>query len=210
MSIHYLISPFTPNGDIIDVVTSETGQTESTGATIVRVPDGVAILNDPTNLNDLITSKYAGLLAFYAGFPDILADPCLDVLTVDVPNSSGVIVSSGFVNHSIQPIPPPPPGYLVSTVFPLGSVPTQCVVVWEEYRFTDLDDKNQRLRRTYVEESGSNLLCIVSFNGGVTSNIVSNGTVFNIPVPDQGAAFTIGLANVTPSRLHLGSWALIY
>ena len=211
MSIHYLISPFTTNGDIIDVITAESGQSESTGSTVVRVPDGVAIHNDPTNLNDLLTSKYAGLLAFYAGFTDILADPCLDVLTADLPNSTGLLASSGFVNHCLLRTMPYS-GSFVSTVQPLGFAPTQAVLVWEEYVFTDSDDKTERLRRTYVEESGSNFSCLVSFDGGANYNPASNGGVLNIPVPEQGSSFVIGLTNNSPSwsRVYLGSWAVIY
>jgi len=205
MTIHYLIDPFTTNGDVIDVVTSETGDTESTGATLIRVPDGVAIYDQPADLADLLTQKYAGLLSFYAGFTDILADPCLDVLTADMSSSQGLLASSGFVNHSILP----GGGIFVSTTFPLGAPVAQCVLIWEEYEFLDSDDKTERLRRVYSEESGSNLACLVSFNGA-TSNFASNGAVLNVPVPDQGTSFTIGLTNLASSRIYLGSWAMIY
>jgi hypothetical protein len=205
MSIHYLINPFTVTGDIIDVVTAESGQTASTGSTVIRAPDGVAIQGEPTNLNDLLTAKYAGLLGFYAGFTDILADPCLDVLTVDMILSQGVLTSSGFLNHRVLPA-----GIFVSSVLPLGFAPTQAIMVWEEYEFQDSDDKTQRLQRTYAEESGGNLSCLASFNGGATANPAGNGTVLNIPVPDQGSSFTVGLANLSASRIYLGSWAVLY
>jgi len=209
MSIHYLVNPFTTNGDITDVVTADAGQTEATGATIIRVPDGVAIHNTPTNRSTLITSKYAGLLAYYAGFTDILADPCLDGLTIDPALTLGVLISSGLVNHSF--LAAPGGTGFISTMFPLGFAPTQCVVVWEEYSFSDNNDKTSRLKRTYVEESGNNLVARVTFNNGALYSVpVTNGSVFNIPVLAQGLQFRISLYNPTASRIYLGSWALIY
>jgi len=108
MSLHYLIDPFTIAGDIIDVSTAELGLTDATGSTVIRVPDGVAIHTNPTNLADLFLEKYDGLLAFYAGFPQIFADPCMflnlppwDDRTADLAASSGLLASSGFVNHCL-------------------------------------------------------------------------------------------------------------
>lgn len=205
MSIHYLIDPFTNNGDIVDVTTSLNGQTDATGSTVIRVPDGVAIHNNPSTLTTLIAEKYDGLLASYAGFPEILADPCLDNLTVSLPDCTGAILSDGFVNHCITP-----PGTLFSTIVPLAFAPTQAVLVWEEFSYIDVDEKTGRMRRTYAEGSGSGLLCVVSFDGGVNANPVTNGTVFNIPVPDQGASFQIAFGNLTGNRIYLGSWAVVY
>ena len=204
MSIHYLINPFTTNGDITDVTTSSSGQTDATGSTIIRIPDGVAVHNNPSNLTDLVTEKYAALLAFYAGFPEVVGDPCLDALTVDLTASERILASAGFVNHCVLPT-----GVYASVSIPLAYAPTQCVVVWEEYDFVVSDDKTQRLQRTYSEASGSNFVCAVSFNG-VNANLTGNGAVFNIPVAHQGSTFTIGLTNNAVSRKYLGSWALIY
>jgi len=215
MSIHYLIDPFTTNGDIIDVVTAESGVTNSTGSSIVRVPDGVAIAGNPSDITTLLIDKYAGLLAFYAGFTDIIGDSCTDALTVNTPSTIGLLAgtasvpgppNAGFVNHCLLPLG----GILISVAFPLGYAPSQCVIAWEEYSFADSDDKTGRLQRSYTEESGSNLLCLASFNNGATSNVTTNGSVLNIPAPDQGTSFIITLANPGVSRMHLGSWALVY
>ena len=205
MSIHYLIDPFTPFGDIIDVSTSLIGQIDSTGATVILVPDGVAIHNSPANLADLLTEKYLGLLASYAGFTDIVADACMDQLTVNLTLSAKVQTGAGFVHHVVQPS-----GDLISIAVPLGSSPTQCVVVWEEFSFTDLDDKTGRMLRTFVEESVSICTCAVSFDGGATFNFAGNGQVLNIPVPDQGNSFVIALTNPSGSKVRIGSWALVY
>lgn len=207
MSIHYLIDPFTTAGDITDVLTAETGQSEATGSTVIRVPDGVAIHNNPTNITDLLTAKYDGLLASYAGFTDILADTCMGGASFNLAASgtTGIIVTSGWVNAFLLDA-----GLCFSVSHVLGFAPTQCVLVWEEYIFTDSDDKADRFQRTYVEETGVNLVCGISFNGGSTYNTVLNGEVLNIPVPDQGTSFIIRFQNTSGKRIYLGSWALLY
>lgn len=206
MSIHYLIDPFTNNGDIIDVVTTESGASNATGATVIRIPDGVAIHDNPTNLNDLLTAKYDGLLAFYAGFTEIVADSCMDGATVDPSNIKGAILSSGFVNHSTAG-----DSSLISFVtVPLPSTPTQCVVTWEVYTFTESNDKDGRYQRVY-QEADPNLYFTQVIFDGVTANTVTDGTVFNIPVADQGNTFSISFSTPFSSqRLYLGSWAVIF
>lgn len=206
MSIHYFIDPFTLGPDIIDVNSAPTGSSDSTGSSVIRVPDGVAIHNDPGDLPSLLNSKYEGLLASYAGFPEIVADPCLDALTVDPVATSKAFLSSGLVNHSLNVNG----SVLRSTVIPLALAPTQAVLVWEEYTFVDLDAKTGRMRRTYTEASGANLLCSASFNGGANFNTIVNGGVLNIPIPHQGSSFQISLTNNSASRIYLGSWAVIY
>ena len=69
MSIYYLIDPFTAAGDITDVITGSPSLNpiNATGSTVIRIPDGVALNDDPTNLADLLNEKYDGLLAFYEG-----------------------------------------------------------------------------------------------------------------------------------------------
>jgi len=290
MSTHYQIDPFTTNGDIIDVVTAVSGTTESTGSVIIRIPDGVGIHSNPATLSALLLAKYDGLLAFYAGFTQILGDDCQDTLTVDLPLSSRLLVSTGFVNHCLlaggnyfstvhngvpgydvppgyalprlgnttgatlndasatyitDGVTPPMPGiepnyfiyvetglnagvYQVLTVpletqltvtpaFPSNvvgmsyrilSAPTQVVLTWESYRFTDNDDRTERFQRVYDETA--DLTCQVSFNGGVTFNPTTDGAVLNIPVPDQGASLQVQFFNPAGYRVYLGSWALIF
>jgi len=203
MSLHYLIDPFTTNGDIIDVATAITGTTPATGSTLIRVPDGVAIHDNPADLPTLLTKKYDGLLASYAGFPEILADACLDQLTWNLSLCSKFLASGGFVNHCILN-----GGSCITTAVALPFAPTQCVLVWEEYTFTDSDDSNERYLRTYVEASGSNFISSVTFGAGSLAAI--NGGVLNIPVPDQGTAFKVAFSNPTANRVYLGSWALVY
>jgi hypothetical protein len=205
MSTHYQIDPFTTNGDIIDVVTAVSGTTESTGSVIIRIPDGVGIHSNPATLSALLLAKYDGLLAFYAGFTQILGDDCQDTLTVDLPLSSRLLVSTGFVNHCLLA-----GGNYFSSTF-LGALvpaPTQCVLTWESYRFIDDDTKSERFTRNYDETS--DLTCLVSFNGGATYSATTDGAVLNIPVPDQGQDLKVRFTNPAGYRVYLGSWALIY
>jgi len=211
MSTYYLIDPFT-GGNIIDIVSSETGQIDATGFLVVRVSDGIKIQGNPTNLTDLLTAKYAGLLAYYAGFTNIIADPCLDPTNIDWVNSLGLMVGNGYVNHCVAPgvwLG----GQYTSVPMALGSTPTQCVIVWEEFSFLNSDNKDQRFQRTYVEESGVISSCQMSFNGGSTYNTIQNGVVFDITGPDQGSSFSISLIKLSAppfQRIYLGSWALIF
>lgn len=201
MSIHYLIDPFTINGDIIDVITAESGQTDTTGTTVVRVPDGVAIRNNPIDVTNLLIQKYDGLLGFFAGFTQIVGDSCMsgDNLTL----LKAGIQSAGFVNHGLF-------GSGVATFGPiiLPFAPTQCVVSWELFSFTESNDKTGRYQRVYVEEDPNILTCNVNFGGPLS--FTTSDTVLNIPVPNQGTSFTISLVNPTATRYYLGSWALIF
>jgi hypothetical protein len=204
MSIHYQIDPFTTVGNILDVLTAESGTSDATGSTIIRIPDGVSIKPPPTKLVDLLIDKSDGLLAFYAGFTQIFSDSCLNT-TVDLTNSHRLLVSNGFVNHCLLD-----GGIYLSTVHvgALIPAPSQCVLTFEEYVYVDSDDKTGRFQRTYTESSG--LTCQVSFNGGGSFNSTTNGAVLNVPVPDQGSDLKVRFDNPTGDRVYLGSWSLVY
>jgi hypothetical protein len=202
MSIHYLIDPFTLNGDIIDVITSESGQTDSTGATVVRVPDGVAIHNNPTNLLALLTAKYDGLLASYAGFTTIRANSCMNSGVLD---SKAVLLSSGFVNHVLMPN-----GTIDTATVVLPFAPTQAIAVWEAYTFTESNNKSGRYQRVYTEHDSNDLTVTVTFDSGANNFPVTDGGVLNVPLVGQGTAFRFGFTNPLGIRLYLGSWAIIF
>jgi len=209
MSIYYLIDPFTAAGDITDVITGSPSLNpiNATGSTVIRIPDGVALNDDPTNLADLLNEKYDGLLAFYAGFTDIVADACMDPLTVDLvgpPVSTGVLVSEGYVHHCILPS-----GNLRTVNAPLTSAPTAVIVVWETYRLTTTDNATTRLTREYVEDDTVLVTCDVDFGGASPVLNVTNGAVTNIPVADQFTNLILTFTNTDPGRVYLGSWAVI-
>jgi len=203
VSVHYLVDPFTPAKTIIDVTTPENGQTDSTGALLIRVPDGAAIHGAPADLVSLLDAKAAGLLASYAGFTSIVSDACL---TPDgLAAAANISIGSGLVNHSLFNN-----GGLLTADVPLSSAPPACVVVWEAYSFINNDPDEGRFSRVYVEEDSDLFTCSVSFDGLATELSTTNGAVLNVPVDSQGSVVTLTFINTSGSRLYLGSWAVIY
>lgn len=212
MSTHYLVDLYgnpMSTASIIDVREPTNLQTITNGTFVIRVPDGAQIQRPtPTNLSALITAKFAGLLAFYAGFTRITFDDLIDPSGIDTsaPSTAGTFGQRG----SIQLYPG---GVLTSVVTPLtGGAPAQVVITWETFTLTSSDPKTDRFQRTYTEipSSPSNVTCQVSFNGGVTFTAAMDGAVLNIPVPAQGTNFVIKLTNTSTGRLGIGSWAVIY
>jgi len=210
MSTHYLVDLYgnpLNTSSIIDVREPTNLQTITNGTFIIRVPDGASV-QKPANLGDLITKKFAGLLAFYAGFTRITFDDLIDPSGIDT-SAVGTLGTFGQ-RGSIQLYPG---GVLTSVVTPLsGGTPAQVVVTWESFTLTSSDPKTDRFQRTYTEvpSSPSNVTCQVSFNGGGTFHTAVDGAVLNIPIPDQGTNFVIKLTNTSTGRLGIGSWAVIY
>lgn len=203
MSSHYLVDPFSLTRDVIDVTRAEAGGTDSTGALLIRIPDGVAIHGEPKDLPALLTAKYNGLLAYYAGFTTMVHDDCLTQSGVSLANSAGVSIGAGVANHCVFD-----GGSLVTSVVGLSSAPQVCVVVWEAYSVINVDPSAGRFTRVYLEEDPDLFDCSVTFDG-VTSNPASSGAVLSVPV-GQGTNLSLTFANNTGARLFLGSWAVIY
>lgn len=206
MSTHYLVDPFSASGSIIDVKQAPFGESPSTGSLVIRIPDGCAIHGAPENLADLLDAKTAGLQALYVGFTDIAADSCLNSSEIDTETSSSVSTGGGFAPACIFGS-----GIMNTQSVALGSSPTQCVVLWETFSFTDTDPVDDRFSRTYVETpSDGDILCEISFNSGATYNPTTSGAVLNIPVADQGATAKLRFTNTNSSRVYFGGWALVY
>lgn len=205
MSMHYLIDPFTPSRDIIDVTKPEEGETNTTGALLIRVADGIPIHGKPKDLETLLTAKTDGLLAYYAGFSLITFDNCLTQGGVSLPDCSGVSVGAGVANHCIFPA-----GTLVtSTIDLLGVTPSACVVTWEAYSQYNVET-SAGVRRMYVEEDSDLLECNVRFDGTTDTFVGGSGTVLNIPTDAQGDQLVLTFANTSGSRLYLGAWSVVY
>jgi hypothetical protein len=213
MSAHYLIDLYgNPLGSarILDVRNPSNDQSLSNGSFVVRVPDGVQVVN-PTDLTDLLTKKYVGLLAFYTGFTRISFDDLTDASGVNTAPGTSSALTTGL--RGSVGLYPTAGARVQSVVTPLTPAqPTVCVVTFETFRYTSTDDKNDRYQRTYEEiaSSPSSITCSVSFNGGATFLPTTEGAVLNIPLADQGTNFVIRLTNVSGQRLFLGSWAVIY
>jgi hypothetical protein len=212
MSLHYLVDLFAnplSSAKIIDVNTVQPASPSTlvNGALLIRVPDGVAV-QKPVDYTDLVTQKHLGLLAFYAGFPNITFDDLQDALHVN-PAAAGTKGTFGARNS----ISVYPGGILTSTVIPLtGPAPNQAVITWETYEDDDSDALSDRFTRVYTEVAStpSNITCQVSFNGGATFNSTTDGSVISIPPADQGTNFVIKFTNAFTSRLSIGSWAVLY
>jgi len=208
---HYLVdihSPSFPMSRILDVVEAPMGTSPMNGGGVIRVPDYIQV-QDPTNTMDLVAKKYAGLLAYYAGFSYVTYDDFLDIAGIDLtaPLLRGIFGERGAV--SIFEVGSA--GALFSTTSMLsGPAPTQAVITWETYSVAVSDLALARLQRTYTEEPASDLTCEVSFDNGVNWYTVSDGAVFNIPLIGQGTDFKIRFANTAGSRRYVGSWAVIY
>ncbi len=209
MGAHYLVDLFNnvlASSQIIDVREPRVPQTVQNGSFIVRIPDGVAV-EEPTNLGDLITQKYNGLLASFPGFTRISRDDLLDATGLQLTASTSCLVGE---RASVSLLPG---GHLSSVAVPLpGNPPDLAAVTWEIYSFTDADVAGSTFQRTYTEvaPSATTVTCQVSFNGGGSYLPVLDGAIFSIAPADQGASFVIQFTNNAPGRLYLGSWAVIY
>lgn len=209
MTAHYLIDMFgnpLSSSAIVDVREPTNGQSLANGCFIVRIPDFIQVQN-PTDLNDLLTKKYQGLLAFYAGFTHIAYDDLMDPLSLNLAYAG----TGGFFGER-NTIALSPGASIQSVVIPLASTPTVAVITWEVFRYLNADPKADRLQRTYWERpsTGSFTTCSVSFDGGVHFEATTDGAVHNIPLAYQGSSFIIRLTNSSSDIQHIGSWAVIY
>lgn len=214
MSTHYLIdlhtTPFA-NSEINDVRFSKTGETLLGGNFIVRLPDGISIGPvNPTDLTDLLTKKYAGLLAFYAGYTRITYDDLLDAANIDLP----ACVNASVGDRSTIRIPRTGTSVLQSLPTPLiGAAPVECVVTYETFDTPWTSPIDGRGTRTYTETvPGVVSTCDVSFNGGATFLSTTDGGLLNIPPADQGTSFVFRVTSTGAfgANVSLGSWAVLY
>lgn len=214
MSTHYFVdahtSPFA-DSQINDVRVPDpnTGESLLNSNFIVRIPTGVAIDN-PADLNELLTNKYVGQLAFFTGFANIIFDDLLDTADINAATSLAVQLGERSTN-SVHPS-----GILESDPIALGGTPVQAIIAWEVFDVIDTDtgasatDPTARIDRTYREQSGALLTVDVSFNNGSTYNTVNDGSLFLIALVDQGSQFIIRFTNPGSTKLWVGSWAVIF
>lgn len=210
MSNHYLIDHFvSPLGDapVIDVAEPSNGQTVTNGAFIVRVPNNVQVASpQPATLSALLTQKYAGLLARFAGFANIVYDDMLDTSGVNFATNP-VGIFGDRANVAIAS------GQTLETVaIPLSLTPSVAVLTWEVFSYTYSDPKSGLFTRTYNElaSSPSTATVSVSFNNGSTWGATTDSASISISGGDQGNQLILRFTNVTSGRLYLGSWALVY
>jgi hypothetical protein len=209
MGTHYLLDLYAnplSGAKINDVNVSTDGRTTANGSFVVNIPPGVAV-RDPVDLSDIITKKYQGLLVWYAGFTTLDYDDLLDASHIDLtdPQVEGRFGERGTVVIN-------PGKRLTSVVVPLGSAPTQAVILWECFEYEDTDIKANRFVRVYHELDPDAVSdAEVSFDGtNFTSVTEGSGGVVNVPVGWEGTSFIIRITNTSSDPIHIGSWAVIY
>lgn len=210
MSTLYLVDFFaTPlaTAKIIDVRQALTAPLS--GNFVVRVPDFISVQN-PIDVSDLITKKYLGLLAFYAGYANVAYDDLFDLLDVD---TGAAQVAGSFGERNLVTIYPGA-RFQTQPVTLAGPAPSQAFITWETYSVSVSDPAEDRVVPSYVEEPSSTttFTCDVSFNNGANFYAATDGGLVNIPPLGQGTQFILRLTNATspPRSLRVGSWAVIY
>jgi len=203
-----------PIGDseINDTIPIEMGDTQIlNGSFLVNVPFEAPMDGTCSNLTDLLTKKFAGILATYPGYTYINYDEGIDSLGWDASVSSGVRVGSRCTTNIL------PGGYLTSNAVTLSAVPSVAILTWEVFSIEGQLTENPKdgvLVRRYTELDPASLTPWASFDGGSSwVSSISEGVQFSIPVWSQGSDFMIRFANPSPpstERYWVGSWAIIY
>lgn len=218
MSTHYLIGQTT--SEINDVVAAlgVPPQTIITGNYVVRVPDDVVVQN-PTNLADLLTKKYAGILGTYGLFTQILYDDMLDATGVNLGASNGILVGR---NGSIGLFPAHSPQTPVLQSTPMGITwggmgagPAQATLTYELFEYLDVDDRDAVYRRSYAEVAPDiDVTVEVSFNNGANFTNTTDKALMAIGVAEQGTQVVVRFTRTSDidvrGRVFIGSWALLF
>jgi hypothetical protein len=218
MGTHYLIDAHTSpiaNSEINDVRFSPASDTSPiNGNFVVRVSDSLDVVPESvTGLNDLLTKKYQEVLAANPGFSNIVYDDMLDATGVDLVNSVGVLTGDrGSIAFAPAQILAPPGPFLQTAMVVLGGTPAEAIITWEVFTVSRDNSRDGRMVRSYVEEDTADAVVSVSFDNGASTNVVTDGSLFNIPAPDQGNQMILyfGPSVVLPPRRYIGSWAVIY
>jgi len=221
MSTQYLVSLF---DDAINGVVSASGAalTPVTGNYVVRVPDDVAVRN-PTNLSDLLTKKYTGILGSHGLFTQIVFDDMLDATGVNTGLTTGVTLGDkgtvGLYHTNLAaahtPVLQTTPQAIIWGGPPPG--PPQGLVTYELFTYVDTDDKDEVFVRTYKElVPDLDVSVEVSFNGGVTFVATTDKSLVSLTLPDQGTSIVLRFTRLTahgtgvPDRVLIGSWAVLF
>jgi hypothetical protein len=218
MSTHYLISHF--NDEINDVVgaSGSPPQTLSTGNYVVRVPDDVSVQN-PTNLADLITKKYASVLGSSGLFTQVIYDDMLDGTGVNTGASTGVFLGKNgsvglYPKHGAQtPLIQTTP-YNITWGGP-GAGPVQAILSYELFDFVDTDPMTSVYTRSYREVATDvDVTAQISFNGGTDYFSTSDKALLSIPGGSTGTQVIIRFTRTTDinvrGRVYLGSWSVLF
>ncbi len=208
MSTFYLIDAHTSpiaDSEINDVKTSLDGEIVLNGNFVIKVPDGVHIEN-PTSLTDLITQKFAGVLASYPGFTNIIYDNYLDDTDINAAHAGSLLNGlkrgqRNTVSVGLDTI------YYTTTTDISPTTITQAILYYELYSVRYSTAADGRLLRTYVEEEATGDIVDVA--------VTADGTVYAQVDSGQLTTVTSG-SDITvrvfgqQDNICIGAWAVIY
>ncbi len=176
------------------------------GSFPVNVPFDIPIDGNPTDLNDLVTKKYLGILAIYPGYNHILFDEQIDGLDWEHPGSCSTVGS-----RQTTSVGGSGSNLLISATQTLVSSPTTAVIRFEFFQYLESDPSTGQFTRSYQDvTTAGDIVFQVSFNGGTSYINASNGVLLNIPLGDQGNQFKVLCYRTAGTRTHIGSWAVVY
>lgn len=210
-------NPTLLSSKINDTMNVSEGQTCTLrGSFPVCVPFDVPIDGVPTDLNDLITKKYAGMLSLYPGYENIVYDACVDGSSGWDPGFAGpgasptlsatigsrqTISVSHFTTTKLQ-----------SALVNLASVPSTAILRWELFKYVKTDVVNGMMTRVYQEldPNAAGITVTCTFTNLTGTSALTNGLLFEVPLANQGDEFRFRIASTHQQRVWVGSWALIY
>lgn len=212
MGTLYLIDAHNPvllSSKINDTVNLPTGQTHSIrGSFPVNLPFDVPMDGAPTDVNDLITKKYQGILTIYPGFNHILFDEQIDALGWNASSSVGFTLGerqNNCVHGNVSDI-------LISNTQAMASTPDICVIRYEFFRYIETDPSTGQYTRSYEDISDDpDLHVTVSFDNGASSVPALSGVLVNIPLSNRGNQFQITFhRSPGGAATYIGSWSVVY
>lgn len=211
MGTLYLIDAHNPtllSSKINDTVNLQTGDSHSVrGSFPVNLPFDIPMDGAPTDVSELITKKYQGILTIYPGYTHILYDEQIDATGWDTTASSGYTLGERQTNSVRYYIN----GRLTSSTQTLASTPDTCVVRYEAFKYIETDPATGQYTRRYQDISDSvDAFFEVSFDDGFNYFRVFSGVLLNIPLSARGNQFKVRFYFGQAEQVYLGSWAIIY
>jgi hypothetical protein len=168
----------------------------------------VPLDGNPTDLNDLITKKYQGILSIYPGFTNILFDEQIDYVDWNPAASAGAL----FGERQTTALCGEVSSIMESTAHTLASTPEICMVRYEVFRILETDPVTGQATRAYqdVTTSDADYKISVAFDGSGFTDVTS-GVLLNIPLGVRGNQFKVRFRRTASGpKTYLGSWAVAY
>ncbi len=213
MSTLYIFDAHTNpiSGSDLNEVRYNANSAPLTGHFVVRAPTDMPLAAEQQNLANLLTEKYAAVLAYFSTFANIVYEDFTTTPGVDTANSPGSSVGvrcTTKLGRRVSGVG----GVLQTNMTVLGGAPSVVSVTWEAFQVGTTNPVNGRLTQQFQELASSNLTVEVSFNNGATWTAVTDRAIQNIAVPDQGTDLVLRFTNASSpmSPVWLGSWAVLF